>query len=79
MKVKVVTPGSTGAGGMRVYPIACTSMYCGTGGAKCRTCPNGPALEEFKAWVQRTGARVTDPIWCPLVYTVPGALVRLSG
>lgn len=54
---------------IRVYPTACTSAYCGR--TECTGCPNLPALIEFKSWVARTGAVVDDPIWCPLVYTVP--------
>ena len=55
---------------MRVYPTACTSAYCGR--TTCPAdCPSLPALHEFKAWVVRTGARVMDPVWCPLVYTAP--------
>lgn len=56
---------------VRVYPVCCTSEYCGKGSESCPTCPNFPILSEFKSWVARTGAVVTDPVWCPLVYTVP--------
>jgi len=55
---------------MRVYPICCTSAYCGKGPEECASCKNKPALDEFKAWVERTGAVVADPIWSPLVYVV---------
>ena len=54
---------------MRVYPICCTSAFCGR--LECSGCRNWPLLTEFKAWVAHTGAKVTDPIWCPRVYTVP--------
>lgn len=54
---------------MRVYPICCTSMYCGS--SSCEGCRFKPILDEFKAWMERTGAVVTDPVWCPLVYTIP--------
>lgn len=55
----------------RIYPICCTSAYCGGGGEDCKTCPNGPALQEFKDWVQKTGAKCADEIWSPLVYRTP--------
>lgn len=54
---------------LRVYPICCTSAYCGR--VDCTGCPNLPILSEFKQWIASTGAVVTDPIWSPLVYTVP--------
>lgn len=50
----------------RVYPIACTSAFCGR--AECSGCPRKPALDEFKAWRARTDAAPADPIWSPLVY-----------
>lgn len=53
---------------MRIYPIACTSAYCGK--TECpETCSNLPGLREFKAWKEGHAAEVTDPIWCPLAYT----------
>ena len=51
---------------MRVYPTCCTSAFCGR--VECEGCRNKPILDEFKAWVKRTGAAKTDPIWCPTVY-----------
>jgi len=54
---------------MRVYPIGCTSAYCGK--IYCGGCRRASILNEFKDWVRRTGARVTDEIWNPLVYTIP--------
>lgn len=55
----------------RVYPIDCLSEFCGKGPESCPTCKYWPALKEFKDWVKRTGARPSDPIWCPTVYRVP--------
>ena len=52
---------------LRVYPFCCTSAYCGR--ARCQGCSNEPTLRAFKAWVARAGARVENPVWCPLVYT----------
>jgi len=54
--------------GIRVYPTCCTSAFCGK--TECEGCKNKPILDDFKAWRDRTGAVVTDPIWCPLVYTI---------
>jgi len=54
---------------MRVYPSCCTSAFCGK--TECAGCSNLPILQEFKSWVKATGAEVTDPIWCPNVYSVP--------
>lgn len=51
----------------RVYPVGCTSAYCGR--VECTGCPRKPILDEFNAWVARTEAIVDDPIWCPTVYT----------
>lgn len=55
---------------VRLYPLCCTSAYCGRG--DCKGCKNLPTLEEFQKWVKDTGATRTDPIWCPRVYTVEG-------
>mgnify|MGYP007063694626 CR=1 FL=1 len=52
---------------LRVYPTCCTSAYCGR--LSCEGCQNKPALDEFKAWRDRTQAERTDPTWCPTVYT----------
>jgi hypothetical protein len=52
----------------RVYPVCCTSAHCGK--TDCTGCKNLPVLAEFKAWVEKTGAKVTDPVWCPNVYTM---------
>lgn len=52
---------------VRVYPSCCTSAFCGR--LECSGCRNLPILTEFKDWVKKTGAIVTDPIWCPSVYT----------
>ncbi len=55
---------------MRVYPACCTSANCGA--TSCpETCPMLPVLTEFKAWRDRTGAVVSEPVWCPTVYTIP--------
>lgn len=56
-------------GSTRVYPTCCTSAYCGK--TDCTGCRNWPKLVEFKEWVDRTGACVEDPVWCPSVYAVP--------
>ena len=53
----------------RLYPTCCISAFCGGGGDDCKTCRNGPILAEFKAWVEKTGATVDDPIWSPRIYT----------
>jgi hypothetical protein len=50
-----------------VYPICCTSAFCGR--MECSGCPNLPILTRFKEWRDRAQAEVRDPIWCPLVYT----------
>jgi hypothetical protein len=50
----------------RTYPSCCTSAYCGRG--ECEGCRCKPILDEFRAWVERTGAVVSDPVWCPTVY-----------
>ena len=50
----------------KVYPASCTSAFCGR--LSCDGCPNKEKLDEFKKWVEETNAKVTDPIWCPLVY-----------
>lgn len=55
----------------RVYPTSCTSGFCGKYGADCEGCKYKSELDEFKAWVKRTGAKPSDPIWSPLVYEVP--------
>lgn len=52
---------------LRVYPACCTSAYCGR--VDCTGCRNLSVLQDFKAWVAAHDAVVTDPIWCPLVYT----------
>lgn len=52
----------------RTYPACCTAMFCGLD--ECPAdCPQLPALDEFKAWVDRTNAYRHDPIWAPTVYT----------
>ncbi len=50
----------------RTYPIGCTSAYCGR--IDCQGCRDKPHLDEFKRWVDRHEARVSDPIWAPLLY-----------
>ena len=56
----------------RVYPTRCLSAYCGK--IDCNGCRHAPALQEFKDWVQRTGAtRVNED---SLVYVVPGAKIE---
>jgi len=56
-------------GTVRIYPICCTSMYCGKGSESCPTCRCYPTLQEFLEWVRINNATVTDPIWSPLAYT----------
>jgi len=51
----------------RVYPSCCTSAFCGR--EACAGCRHEPVLAAFKAWRERTKAVVTDPIWCPTVWT----------
>ena len=51
----------------RVYPKCCTSAFCGK--IDCTGCRNKSILDEFKAWIEKTNAKVEDPVWCPLVYT----------
>jgi hypothetical protein len=53
----------------RVYPVRCRSALCGQ--PDCVDCSHLPALIEFKEWIQRTGARVADPVWSPTVYQIP--------
>lgn len=50
----------------RVYPICCTSAFCGR--LECEGCRNKPILDEFKTWMNRVGATKPDPVWSPLVY-----------
>ncbi len=52
----------------RVYPICCTSAYCGRGPASCPSCVNYPTLKAFKQWRDETDAKPADEIWSPLVY-----------
>jgi len=56
-------------GNERVYPIQCTSAFCGS--LECNGCSNERELTEFREWVRKTGAIKKDPIWCPLIYSVP--------
>jgi len=53
---------------VRVYPICCTSMYCGDSGDACRGCRNEPELLAFKRWEAEQAAICSDSIWSPLVY-----------
>jgi hypothetical protein len=53
----------------RVYPISCTSMYCGEYGSACNNCRHKQKLDEFKKWVKDNNAIVKDYIWSPNVYT----------
>jgi len=46
------------------YPIACQSAYCGKSDCP-NTCKALPALQEFKAWRERTAAEQPDWIWSP--------------
>lgn len=50
----------------RLYPLDCTSAYCGR--TQCDDCARKPALDDFRAWVERTGATRPDPVWAPRVY-----------
>ncbi|NCA72338.1 MAG: hypothetical protein EOM91_20165 [Sphingobacteriia bacterium] len=52
----------------RVYPLDCTSAYCGKGPESCPSCHHYPVLAEFNRWREETRARQSDPIWSPLVY-----------
>lgn len=45
----------------RVYPICCTSAYCGNFGAACSQCENKPVLDAFHSWVKRTKAKRAYP------------------
>ena len=48
----------------RMYPIDCTSAFCGN--CNCPSdCKYKSALDEFKAWRERTKAIQPDPIWNP--------------
>ena len=61
-------PKANERGGIRMYPTACTSAYCGR--LTCPpTCPQLRALTEFKAWVKEHDAVVDDPVWNLLFYT----------
>jgi hypothetical protein len=53
----------------RVYPESCLSRNCGKSSAHCPGCQQKPALDAFQVWVKENDAVVTDPIWCPNVYT----------
>ena len=53
---------------MRVYPLDCTSAYCGR--ADCTGCRHLHVLEEFRAWARDNKAKVEDEIWSPLVWTI---------
>jgi hypothetical protein len=56
----------------RMYPTACLSAFCGCSGADCNaSCPHYAALQEFNAWVAKTGAQESDPIWSPNLYHTP--------
>jgi hypothetical protein len=59
----------------RRYPFSCLSANCGyiTSDKECQACPNRPALDDFYAWKERTGAICTDPIWGRNFYEVPEA------
>jgi len=52
----------------RIYPICCTSAYCGGGGDDCLTCRNKKELDSFNEWVERKQAICPDKIWSPLFY-----------
>ncbi len=51
----------------RLYPLACTSAYCGNV-MDCDKCVNVKALRAFKAWREETGATRPDHIWSPRVW-----------
>jgi len=51
---------------IRTYPSCCTSAFCGR--SNCEGCPDKPILDEFKAWVERTGAIQPDKIWSPTIW-----------
>ena len=52
----------------RIYPMCCTSAYCGGGGDDCLTCQFKGELDSFNEWVERKQAICPDEIWCPLFY-----------
>ena len=53
----------------RLYPSCCTSWCCGR--ESCDGCADKQVLDEWNAWVERTGAVCEDEIWSPRVYSVP--------
>lgn len=55
--------------GTRIYPVCCTSRFCGQTDPKgCLACPNYKSLTDFKKWVVDNNAVCSDPIWAPTVY-----------
>lgn len=56
----------------RIYPLCCTSMYCGRTMPDCLDCHYYQFLEDFNSWKERTGAVCADPVWCPRVYVEGG-------
>ena len=45
----------------RVYPLDCTSAYCGKGPEPCPSCRHYPALVEFKRWSEEPARLHLDP------------------
>lgn len=54
-----------------VYPVACTSAYCGR--LACDGCPHRGALLAFEVWRQLRAAECADSVWCPTVYRATAA------
>jgi hypothetical protein len=52
----------------RMYPMCCTSMYCGRGPESCPSCENWPTLRAFKGWRDEHKATRPDEIWSPLFW-----------
>ena len=50
----------------KLYPLCCTSMYCGR--EDCKGCESKPIKDDFESWRERTNAYKPDPIWCPRVW-----------
>lgn len=49
----------------RIYPLTCTSAFCGKAGGACASCPHVGALREFEAWRELRNAERPDEVWCP--------------
>ncbi len=51
-----------------VFPVCCTSAFCGKTEPACRTCRNRQELDEFNQWVEDHHAVCVDAIWNPSVF-----------